>query len=198
MATTRDRIIEAALGLVAERGLGAVTMIDIARTAAVARATLYNHYPDVASILADAAEHHNDQAITGLRQSLAVVASPTETIEQLVRYIATISAHGHTLATHHGFPPDLRHRLSAFDDELDRQITSTNEHRINIAGTIVNRATKTKVSAQMAKNKRVATPPVARTRNWLGLVDSKLSASVSVVCERSFQTKDPVSLALAR
>ena len=125
MATTRDRIIEAALGLVAERGLGAVTMIDIARTAAVARATLYNHYPDVASILADAAEHHNDQAITGLRQSLAVVASPTETIEQLVRYIATISAHGHTLATHHGFPPDLRHRLSAFDDELDRQITST-------------------------------------------------------------------------
>lgn len=125
MATTRDRIIDAALSLVAERGLSEVTMIDIARTAAVARATLYNHYPDVATILADAAQHHNDQAITGLRHSLAVVASPTETIEQLVRYIASISAHGHTLVAHHGLPPDLQHRLSSFDDELDRHITNT-------------------------------------------------------------------------
>lgn len=125
MATTRDRIIDAALVLVAERGLGAVTMIDIARTAGVARATLYNHYPDVASILADAAEHHNDHAISGLRQSLAVVGSPTETIGQLVRYVATISAHGHTLATHHGLPPDLLQRLSSFDDELERQIANT-------------------------------------------------------------------------
>jgi len=121
-AGTRDRIIDAALTLAAARGLSEVTMIDIARTADVARATLYNHYPDVASILADAAERHNDDAIAGLRQSLAVVATPTEVIQQLVRYVASISAHGHTLTTHHGLPPDLRHRLSAFDDELDRRI----------------------------------------------------------------------------
>ena len=120
--TTRDRIIEAALTLAAERGLSEVTMIDVARTADVARATLYNHYRDVPSILADAAERHNADAITGLRQSLAVVATPTEIIEQLVRYVASISAHGHTLTTHHGLPADLRHRLSAFDDELDRWI----------------------------------------------------------------------------
>lgn len=125
MTTTRDRIIEATFGLVADHGLSAVTMIDIARTAGIARATLYNHYPDVASILADAVTDHNDQAIEGLHQTLAVVSSPTETIQQLVRYIATISRHGHTLETHHGLPPDLRDQLSAFDDELEQQIRRT-------------------------------------------------------------------------
>ncbi len=122
MADTRERLIQATLGLLAVKGLSAVTMIDVARTAGVARATLYNHYPDVPSILADAAERHNEQAIAGLRQTLAVVDSPTETIEQLIRYVAATSGHGHTLETHHGLPPDLRHQLSGFDDELANQI----------------------------------------------------------------------------
>lgn len=124
MAATRDRIVEAALDLVAARGLSEVTMIEIARTAGVARATLYNHYPDVASILADAAARHNEQAVAGLRRSLAVVGTPIETIAQLVRYVAAISAHGHTLTAHHGLPPDLQQRLRGFDDELDRQIAT--------------------------------------------------------------------------
>ena len=122
MSTTQDRIIEAALGLIARQGLSAVTMIEIARSAGVARATLYNHYPDVPSILADAAGRHNDAAIAGLQQTLRVVSSPTETIEQLVRYIAAISSHGHTLDAHHRLAPDLRDQLSAFDRELERQI----------------------------------------------------------------------------
>lgn len=122
MASTQDRIIAATLDLMAKQGLSAVTMIDVARTAGVARATLYNHYPDVPSILADAATSHNDEAITGLRQALAVVGSPSGTIEQIVRYIAAISSHGHTLETPHGLPPDLRDRFSAFDDEIEVQI----------------------------------------------------------------------------
>lgn len=123
MTSTQNRIIKATFGLVANHGLSAVTMIDIARTAGIARATLYNHYPDVASILVDAATSHNDQAIAGLHQTLAVVASPTETIQQLIRYVAAISSHGHTLQTHHGFPQDLRDRLSTFDNELEHQIS---------------------------------------------------------------------------
>ena len=71
-------------------------MVEIARTG-ISRQTLYNHYPDVDRIVADAATRHNEQAIAGLRQHLAVADSPTETIGQLVRYIAAISTHGHTL-----------------------------------------------------------------------------------------------------
>lgn len=125
MATTQDRIIQAALELISQRGLNAVTMIEVARTAGVARATLYNHYPDVPSILTDAATRHNDEAIAGLRQALAVAGSPTDTIEGLVRFVATISAHGHTLEAHHGLPPALRDQLCAFEDELEAQIDRT-------------------------------------------------------------------------
>lgn len=128
MPTTKDRIIEAALELIAHHGLSAVTMVDVARTAGIARATLYNHYADVPSILADAATRHNEQAITGLHQQLAVAHSPTEVIEQLARYIAAISTHGHILTTHHGLPPELNDELSAFDHELERQIHQALTH----------------------------------------------------------------------
>ncbi|MCP4228451.1 MAG: hypothetical protein GY929_05095 [Actinomycetia bacterium] len=66
--------------------------------------------------------HHNNEAIAGLHQTLAVVSSPTDTIEQLVRYVAAISSHGHSLQTHHDLPPELGQQLSAFDDELEHQI----------------------------------------------------------------------------
>ncbi|MEZ5279026.1 MAG: TetR/AcrR family transcriptional regulator [Acidimicrobiales bacterium] len=124
MTSARERIIDATLTLVSELGLAGVTMVAVAKTAGVARATLYNHYPDVPSILADAATAHNQHAIDGLTQALAVVSTPTKAIEQLVRHIAAISSHGHTLATHHGFPPELRDQLSAFETELERRLRS--------------------------------------------------------------------------
>lgn len=122
MTTARERIIGAALTLVAERGLADVSMVAVAHEAGVARATLYNHYPDVPSVLADAARIHDQHAIDGLRQALAVVAGPHEVVEQLVRHVAAISTHGHTLSTRLSFPPDLRDQLGSFDRELDHQV----------------------------------------------------------------------------
>lgn len=124
MTSARERIIDATLTLVADQGLAGVTMVAVAKTAGVARATLYNNYPDVPSILADAAAAHNQHAIDGLVRALAVISTPPKAIEQLVRHIAAISSHGHTLATHHKFPPELRDQLSAFDTELEHQIRS--------------------------------------------------------------------------
>ncbi|MEZ5376199.1 MAG: TetR/AcrR family transcriptional regulator [Acidimicrobiales bacterium] len=125
MSSTRDRIIEATLQLVAEEGLAGVTMVAVAKAAGVARATLYNHYTDVPSVLADAARVHNEHAIAGLRQAMAVVSGPSQGIEQLVRYVASISMHGHSLSTHHHFPPELRNQLGAFDLELAQQLETT-------------------------------------------------------------------------
>ncbi|MEZ5244117.1 MAG: TetR/AcrR family transcriptional regulator [Acidimicrobiales bacterium] len=124
MTSARERIIDAALTLVSEHGLAGVTMVAVAKSAGVARATLYNHYPDIPSILADAATAHNQHAIDGLTQALSVISTPAKAIEQLVRHIAAISSHGHTLATHHDFPPELRDQLSAFDTELEQRIRS--------------------------------------------------------------------------
>lgn len=122
MATTEDRIIEAPLERIARAGLSSVTMVEVARTAGVARATLYNHYPDVPSILVAAAARHNEQAIAGLHQQLAVADSPAETIRELVRYAAAVSTNGYSLTMHHGLPSDLRRQLAAFDRELERQL----------------------------------------------------------------------------
>ena len=122
--TTRDRIIQAALTLIAERGLTSVTMVAVAEEAGVARATLYNNYPDIPSILADAAAAHNEEAIAGLRQALAVVNTPVERLGQLVRHLAALATHGHALAHQEGLPPQWRERVGAFDRELDAQISA--------------------------------------------------------------------------
>jgi AcrR family transcriptional regulator len=122
MTSARERIIDATLTLVDKQGLAGVTMVAVAKAAGVARATLYNHYPDVPSVLADAASTHNQHAIDGLRQALAVVSTPPHGVEQLVRHIAAISRHGHTLGTPQEFPPELRDQLQTFHTELKRQI----------------------------------------------------------------------------
>ena len=123
MVSTRERIIEATLTLIAERGLSQVTMIEIARTADVARQTLYNHYPDIPSILTEALTHHNAEAVGHLDQALSIVDTPTDTIRQLIRHIAAMSTHaGHTLESHLALPADLQEHLNGFSDALEQRI----------------------------------------------------------------------------
>ncbi len=128
MASTRERIIEAALSLITERGLSEVTMIEVARTAGVARQTLYNHYPDIPSILTEAVTHHNAAAIAHLEQALSVVDTPSDTIAQIIRHVAAISTHaGHTLDAHLGLPAELRQHLEGFDQAIERHIRNALE-----------------------------------------------------------------------
>lgn len=123
MSSTRDRIIDAALTLIAERGPSQVAMIDIARTAGVARQTLYNHYPDIPSILTEAAAHHDAMAIANLEQALSVVEEPSDVIRQIILHVAAISTHrGHTIKSHTALPVDLRERMSGFDAALEQRI----------------------------------------------------------------------------
>ncbi len=124
MIPTRERIIEATLTLVGQHGLAGVTMVAVAKTAGVARATLYNHYPDIPSILADAANVHDQHAIDGLHRTLGVVSTPPRAVEQLARYVASISSQGHTPFAHRFISSDKHHQPSAFDNELEHQIRS--------------------------------------------------------------------------
>lgn len=118
-----DRIIEAALGLISRDGLGAVTMMKIAETAGVARQTLYNHYPDVDSIVVEAIGRHNRESIELLDASLRVVATPEDQLEQLVRHMVSIGAHAHHASgIEHGLSASARETLGEHDAELDRRI----------------------------------------------------------------------------
>jgi len=118
--STTDRIIMTTLTLIAERGIGAITMIEIARSAGIARQTLYNHYSDVDSIVADAISRHNEESINQLRAAVAVVDTPTAQIEQLVRHVAQISGHqGHIIDSDYGLGPGHRAALDDYNQALE-------------------------------------------------------------------------------
>lgn len=122
-ATPNDRIIEATLGLIAEHGLGSITMREIAEVAGVARQTLYNHYPDVDSIVVAAMDRHNRESIELLDRALAVVDGPSAKLEQLVRHSVSIGAHGHdATGLEHGLSPTAREALTGYDEALDDRI----------------------------------------------------------------------------
>ncbi len=130
-----DRIIEAALSLITRDGLGAVTMMKIAETAGVARQTLYNHYPDVDSIVLEATIRHNRESIQLLEASLGVVDTPEGKLEQLVRHMVSIGAHAHHASgIEHGLSAGARETLAEYDAELDRRIRDILEagHRAGV------------------------------------------------------------------
>jgi AcrR family transcriptional regulator len=93
----RDAILEATAALVAEHGLRAVTMAQIAERSGIGRATLYNYFSDVEGILA--AWH--EQQIAGHLKQLAEVrdqaGDPDERLEAVLEAFALISheTHGH-------------------------------------------------------------------------------------------------------
>lgn len=120
--STRQRIIDATMRLVAERGLNDVTMVVVAEAAGVARGTVYNHYDDIASILADAAAAHNAEAIASLRQALLVVDDPVDSLQQLAHHLAAIASHGHAPDLRDGLPPQWREQARAFDHEVEQQL----------------------------------------------------------------------------
>ena len=121
--STDNRIIEAALTLIAQEGLGGVTMLAIAEAASVARQTLYNYYPDIDTIVAEAIRRHNRESIELLEASLRVVDRPEDKLEQLVRHVVSIGAHAqHTQGFQHGLSADARATLGAYDELIVRRV----------------------------------------------------------------------------
>jgi AcrR family transcriptional regulator len=93
----RDAILFTTAGLVAEKGLRAVTMSQIAEETGIGRATLYKYFPDVEAILF--AWHERE--IAGHLEYLAEVRDqardPSERLEVVLEAYARIAheSHGH-------------------------------------------------------------------------------------------------------
>lgn len=121
--STDERIIHAALTLIAHEGLGSVTMRSIAETAGIARQTLYNHYPDIDSIVAAALKRHNQESIQLLESALRIMDDPQGKLEQLVRHVVSIGTHAHhTPGIEHGLSPEARATLEKHQAALDNSI----------------------------------------------------------------------------
>lgn len=103
----REATLDATAGLVAERGLAAVTMSDIARATGIGRATLYKYFPDVEAILIAWHERmiaHHLEMLTAAAQS---AEGPLEALQAVLEAYALMSQshHGHALAgLLHGLP----------------------------------------------------------------------------------------------
>ena len=83
---TRSRILEAAWGLVGERGTTVgVTVAEIAAVAGVSRQLLYFHFENRAGLLAAMARHHDVASGFAERVAVAGELPPVEELEELLR-----------------------------------------------------------------------------------------------------------------
>jgi AcrR family transcriptional regulator len=99
-AAVRDSALDAVGALVAEHGLVALTMSQVAQRAGIGRATLYKYFPDAQTIVA---AWHERQVARHVDQ-LAAAADPAEPaavrLRTVLRTYARIVAHD--MAGHHG------------------------------------------------------------------------------------------------
>jgi AcrR family transcriptional regulator len=95
--TVRDATIEATTALVAEHGLRAVTMSQIAEVTGIGRATLYKYFPDVEAILAAWHEREISGHLEQLADARDQASGPAERLNAVLETYALIAheSHGH-------------------------------------------------------------------------------------------------------
>jgi AcrR family transcriptional regulator len=79
--TTRERLIDAAIGLFAERGYAAVTVRDLARATGLTTGSIYGNFANKAILLVEAIEARLAQDLERLPDALIESGSPAELIE---------------------------------------------------------------------------------------------------------------------
>ena len=77
-------------------------MSAVAREAHVARQTLYNHFPDVESIVTAVIEQHERLGFDQVRRLLDGHEGAAAKLEQLIRHAVTMGAHHHALTALEG------------------------------------------------------------------------------------------------
>jgi AcrR family transcriptional regulator len=120
----RDAILDTAAALVAEHGLTAVTMSQIAEEAGIGRATLYKYFPDVESILA---AWHERQVNAHLEELARIRDHPGTAGERLAAVLEAYALIAHESRQHHGTDlGELAARLHR--DELHHDLHHRGEH----------------------------------------------------------------------
>jgi AcrR family transcriptional regulator len=95
----RDAVMHAAAKLVAQRGLHAVTMSEIAEGAGIGRATLYKYFPDVEAILV---AWHEERVAEHLEELVGVRDQAEGARERLAAVLAAYAHILHTRGRGHG------------------------------------------------------------------------------------------------
>jgi AcrR family transcriptional regulator len=117
-AAVRDAALDAMATLVAERGLVALTMSQIAEQAGIGRATLYKYFPDAQAVLT---AWHERQITAHLDQLSAAADPATPAVERLRAVLHTYAHIQHHSARHYGGElATLLHRSEHVDHAQQR------------------------------------------------------------------------------
>lgn len=76
-ARTEDRIVEAALGVFAERGPDAPVIDDFVQAAGISRGTFYNHFKSVEELLHATSEWTTREVVESIEEAMAGIEGPT-------------------------------------------------------------------------------------------------------------------------
>lgn len=106
-----ERIAAAAIELVFEHGVSALSMSGIARAAGISRQTLYKYYPDVAAVLRAAVRRAGEHDLAEVEGA----GTPSEQLREFVRYALSAAAAGHPSPSvlEPVMAPDAREELKA-------------------------------------------------------------------------------------
>jgi AcrR family transcriptional regulator len=117
-AAVRDAALDAMAALVAEHGLVALTMSQIAEKAGIGRATLYKYFPDAQAVLT---AWHERQITAHLDQLTAAADPAAPAVERLRAVLHTYAYIQHHSAGHHaGELAMLLHRSEHVDRAQQR------------------------------------------------------------------------------
>lgn len=81
----RQRLFDALMTLIVERGYDSVTLADTAAAAGVGRTAVYNHFTDKESVLLAMVDEQTDAYLARLDDALAELTDPIERLKAFVR-----------------------------------------------------------------------------------------------------------------
>lgn len=88
----REQIAEAAMTIVVEQGIGAVTVRRVAEAVGISAAALYRHYKNKGDILAAVLEEHHEFHMANLRRALTTGKTPLDSLRLLYHDIMKLVA----------------------------------------------------------------------------------------------------------
>jgi TetR/AcrR family transcriptional repressor of nem operon len=94
---TRDRLLDAAQGLVLRNGFAATSVDDILQAAGSSKGAFFHHFASKADLASALVERYVDSDVAELRNGLAATADLTDPVERLLAFVGYYEAWAETL-----------------------------------------------------------------------------------------------------
>jgi AcrR family transcriptional regulator len=129
-AHQRDQILAAALDLLGEKGMAALTMSAVAERAGMSRATLYHYFSDVDAVLAAWVGREIERSVAAMVTGAQGISDPIDRLGYLVEIQArTFASQRHRLSAEHfeseAGSPAVRREVEARMAPLRRLLADT-------------------------------------------------------------------------